>query len=350
MNKNFCAINANKKNGIFYLFSALLIVMLMILGSKLGSTEIAFKDVLEVLLSKIGIVSDNNINKSVEMIILELRLPRMLLALAVGGGLAICGVAMQAVTQNVLADPYILGVSSGAAFSITIAHLIIPTSAVLLSAFVPAFAFLGAMTAMYLVYQIGGTRSSNQLILAGMAISIMLNAMTNFVIHFLPDSSVLKNITMWMWGSLASARWNNITVPIFASVIVLMFFVYMSRQFNIISLGSETAASLGSDVRKMRKITMLLVAFLTGILIASSGLIGFIGFIIPHAIRMIKGSDHRGLLKRAYVVGGIFLLSMDILARTLLPPREIAVGIFSAFLGGPFFIWLLYIKSKGKKV
>lgn len=338
---------SKKKQTIIYAGSAILMIILMILGCKFGSTAMSFKDTFAVLMGKLGVRELNPELSSISVIVWDLRVPRVILAFVVGGGLAICGVAMQALTQNVLAEPYILGIASGASFCISFATLMFFKTALLLSGLIPVFAFAGAISATYLVYRIGGTGSNSKLILAGMGISIIFNAMTNLVIHFLPPDSSLKNVTMWLWGSLSGARWNNILLPIIVSVMGAIIFTCFGRNFNIISLGNETAANLGVDVKKMRRYTMIGISILTGILISSSGLIGFIGFIVPHTIRMTQGADHKYLFKNTFLAGGIFLVAMDIVARTMLAPREIAVGIFSALCGGPFFIWLLYRKNNG---
>ena len=340
-------MNRGNKQTRIYLVALLLFILLAIIGCKLGGINVTFKEVFDVFADKLGLSKLNSEASQMDMIIWNLRVPRIMLAFVVGGGLAICGVAMQALTQNVLAEPYILGVASGASFTVVLANLLFFSNTVLLNTLIPGFAFVGAIIATYLVYQIGGVGSNNKLILAGMAISIIFNALSSLLIHFLPSNSSLKNITMWMWGSLAGARWDNIMIPTIVSILGVIIFTCLGTNFNLISLGNETATTLGVDVKKMRMYVMIIISILTGILISVSGLIGFIGFIIPHVVRMIRGADHKMLFKVAFLGGGIFLVSMDILARTILAPREIAVGVFSALCGGPFFIWLLYKNTKG---
>ena len=285
-------MNRGNKQTRIYLVALLLFILLAIIGCKLGGINVTFKEVFDVFADKLGLSKLNSEASQMDMIIWNLRVPRIILAFVVGGGLAICGVAMQALTQNVLAEPYILGVASGASFTVVLANLLFFSNTVLLNTLIPGFAFVGAIIATYLVYQIGGVGSNNKLILAGMAISIIFNALSSLLIHFLPSNSSLKNITMWMWGSLAGARWDNIMIPTIVSILGVIIFTCLGTNF-------------------------------------------------------IRGADHKMLFKVAFLGGGIFLVSMDILARTILAPREIAVGVFSALCGGPFFIWLLYKNTKG---
>lgn len=259
---------------------------------------------------------------------------------------------MQALTQNVLADPYVLGVSSGASAMVSLSFLIFGGTAVI-SYITPVFAFAGALLAMFLVYGIGmisGNSSTNNLILTGMAISVILNAASNFIITLLPNAFIMESAAMWLWGSLSGARWYNIAIPILVSVISLITLSIAGDRFDLLSLGEETAITLGVSTKKIRRFTIITVSLLIGTIISASGLIGFVGFIIPHTCRIIFGSKNRKLMIFSYIIGGIFLAWMDILSRTLLAPKEIAVGIFSAFCGGPFFIYLLYRKNKTGRI
>ncbi len=337
------------------LFSILLVST--VAGIIFGAVDLSLADIGEIIRGKLAGTQIDSVPGYAVNIVWELRFPRALLAVAVGGGLAICGAAMQSITQNVLAEPYILGVSSGASAMVALAYYVrlgvslfrvIPESSA-----VSMFAFAGAMLSLLLVYSIGMTGrsgSGNHLVLAGMAVSVILNAVTNFIIAMLPNESALKNVTMWMWGSLAGARWSNVTLPIVVSVAGLLFFSTFSNSYNLMSLGNETAVSLGTNVRQMKRITLFVLSLMTGIFVASCGLIGFIGFIIPHIVRMVAGADHRKLFPYSYLCGAAFLSSMDIISRTLLAPREMAVGIFSAFCGGPFFVFLLFRRTKRVKI
>ena len=274
------------------------------------------------------------------------------MAIAAGGGLAVAGAAMQAVTQNVMADPYILGASSGAsaavAFTFVIGGVFAQSSSV-----ISVFAFAGAILALLLVYSVGmvgSAGSTSRLVLAGMAISVILTAATQFFVSIAPDAYTVRNITAWTMGSLSSARWTTIGFPSFGAIAGSLVFIYFGRAFNLLSQGDDTATSLGLNVKSIKRLTIIVTAFITGAVVSVGGVIGFIGFIIPHIVRILIGSDHRRVFPLSFLVGGLFLMWMDVLARTIIAPKELPVGIFTAFCGGPFFIWLLYRKNRYGKM
>ena len=219
-------------------------------GILLGSADLNVSTVIDAIKLKLFGIENEELKRSAISIVWELRLPRVLLALAAGGGLAVAGAAMQSVTQNVMADPYILGASSGASAAVGLAFVIggsFSTSTTAIS----AFAFGGSMLSLLLVYSvgmIGNTGSGNRLVLAGMAVSVILTAATQFFISIAPDTYTVRNITSWTMGSLTSARWNNIAIPFIGSVVGSCFFMFMSRAYNLLSQGDETATSLGVDV------------------------------------------------------------------------------------------------------
>lgn len=345
-------INSRLITSAIFVLIVIFAVITVLIGVSCGSKNINMADCFHIILSKIfNFDLDESLSRDVT-ILWNMRMPRMLLALAAGGGLALGGCAMQALTQNVLADPYVLGVSSGASAMVSLSFLIFGGTAVI-SYITPVFAFTGALLAMFLVYGIGmisGNSSTNNLILTGMAISVILNAVSNFIITMLPNAFIMESAAMWLWGSLSGARWYNIGFPIFVSLISLIALSVAGDRFDLLSLGEETAITLGVSTKKIRRFTIITVSLLIGAIISASGLIGFVGFIIPHTCRIIFGSKNRKLMIFSYIIGGIFLAWMDILSRTLLAPKEIAVGIFSAFCGGPFFIYLLYRKNKTGRI
>lgn len=347
-----------KKKDSGWFLAALLVVLLgalavsIVSGVFLGSANMDGKTVIDVLLMKLFGREAPGLNKAAVSIVWELRLPRVLLAIAVGGGLAVAGAAMQAVTTNVMADPYILGASSGASAAVALAFFLGGTIAHS-GVFIPTFAFGGAMLALILVYAIGmtgGSASSNRLVLAGMAISVILTAVTHFFISMAPDEHTARSITSWTMGSLATARWDNIGFPVLSTLIGSLAFILISRAFNLLSQGDETAVSLGVNVHLLKRVTIILVSLITGAAVSSGGVIGFVGFIIPHIVRMLLGADHRRVFPFSYLIGGLFLMWMDVLARTVIAPKELPIGVFTAFCGGPFFVWLLFRKKRpGKK-
>lgn len=317
-------------------------------GILLGSADLTLGAVVDVLKLKLLGMENPELRRSAVSIVWELRLPRVLLAIAAGGGLAVAGAAMQAVTQNVLADPYILGASGGASAAVAFTF-VLGGSAAASGAVVSAFAFGGAMLSLLLVYSlgmIGSAGSGSRLVLSGMAVSVILNAATQFFVSIAPDAYTVRSITAWTMGSLANARWNTLAVPLAGSVAGSLLLMFMARAYNLLSQGDETAAGLGVNVKRIKRLTIITVSFVTGVIVAAGGVIGFVGFIIPHIVRILVGSDHRRVFPLSFFIGGLFLMWMDVLARTLLAPKELAVGIFTAFCGGPFFVWLLYRKNK----
>lgn len=339
---------ADERTGQIKSIVCLLIVIILLLvsilaGILIGSTDLSASTVFDVLKLKLFGIENSSLTSSSTYIIWNLRLPRAILAIAAGGGLAICGAAMQAITQNVLAEPYILGVSSGASAMVSLAFFLggfFMNSALITQ----LFAFCGALFAMALVYSVGVVKngsSNTRLVLAGMAVSIILNAVSQFCIT-MSSAQTSRSISMWMMGSLAEARWENIAIPLVASLVGLCFFCANARAYDLISLGDETAISMGVNTVSLKKWSMLMVAFVTGVIVSCCGIIGLVGFVVPHTVRLLVGSNHRRLLPLSFLVGCVFLVWMDVLARYVMAPQEVPIGIFTAFCGGPFFIWLLY--------
>ena len=318
------------------------------LACMLGSSGIPFNRVIAVLGNKLFGIESSTITSSDIYIVWNLRFPRAMLAFAVGGGLAVAGAVMQSITRNVMADPYVLGISSGALAFVSIGYLLGGALA-RPKWFIPSLAFLGALSALALVFAIGGISNSSspaKLVLSGMAVSITLNAVAQYCIYHQSNTSGASSIVNWMMGSLGGARWDNIAIPCFGCIIGAFFFIYHARAFDLIALGDETAIILGTNTRAIKKIAMLVVAVICGLSVASCGIIGLVGFMIPHAVRFLIGTNHKRAFPLAYTVGGIFLILMDILARVALAPSEIPIGVFTALCGGPYFIWLLK-KKKG---
>lgn len=266
--------------------------------------------------------------------------------------MAVAGAAMQSVTQNVLAEPYILGVSGGASAAVAIAF-VIGGSLSSSTSFVSICAFLGSMLSLILVYSVGmvgSAGSGSRLVLSGMAVSVILTAATQFFISIAPDTYTVRNITSWTMGSLSSARWDNLAIPFIGSLLGSCIFMLTARAYNILSQGDETAISLGVNVNAIKKMTIVVVSLITGVIVAAGGTIGFVGFIVPHIVRSLVGADHRRVFPLSFIFGSLFLMWMDVLARTLFSPKELPVGIFTAFCGGPFFIWLIYRKNKNGRI
>jgi len=275
-------------------------------------------------------------------IVWEIRFPRVLLGGLVGAGLAVVGATMQALVRNPLADPYLLGVSSGASLGAV---------AVILFGFswfgifsLSIAAFLGALLAFGAVYILalhGGRLTTGRLILSGVAVAYVFAALTNFLIYNADDGEEVKSVIFWMLGGLGGARWDYLGLPALALALGTLYLTMQARALNALSVGEETAATLGVDTSRFRRQILALTSLLTGTLVAVSGGIGFVGLMLPHILRLLVGADHRRLLPVAALAGAIFLIWVDVLARVIVAPQELPIGIITALLGAPFFIWLM---------
>lgn len=275
-------------------------------------------------------------------IIWEIRFPRVLLGGLVGGGLALVGATMQALVRNPLADPYLLGVSSGAglgAVSVLLLGLA-PFGIYSLS----LAAFLGALAASTCVYVLAsqpGQFTTGRLILGGVAVSYVFSALTNFLIYKAPAGEQARDAMFWMLGGLGGARWNQLALPALAVVMAMALLVPHARTLNVLAVGEEGAATLGVDPNRIRRQGFVLTSLVTGVLVALSGGIGFIGLMVPHIARLCVGADHRRLLPVAALTGAIALIWADVLARTIVAPQELPIGIITSLVGAPFFMWLM---------
>ncbi len=257
--------------------------------------------------------------------------------------LRLVGAAIQALVKNSIADPYILGVSSGASVG--------ATSVILLGAFsifgvyaLSVAAFLGAVVAVTVVFflaRVGGRTSVMRLLLAGIAVSMILSAMTNFILMMSKDQGGIQAVMHWMLGSLAGAKWSNILIPAVVLIVVFLLLMFSYRQLNALLLGEETATTMGVNVEYFRVFIISIVSLLTGVVVAVSGSIGFVGLIVPHIVRMLVGSNYKVVLPFSAVVGAIFIIWADLGARVAIAPEEMPIGIITALCGGPFFIWML---------
>ena len=277
-------------------------------------------------------------------IVWSLRLPRVVLALAVGGGLAVVGVAMQALVRNPLAEPYILGASSGASAGAALFLLGFLPSAVSKTVSMPVAAVAGAWLAVGAVFAVarrGPSLSTTRLLLAGVAMSALLGSVTAFVTYASPEPDKLRAVLFWLLGSLTRARWERVVAPVVVSLGALGILWALARPLDLLTTGEEPAAALGVPVERLKRVLVALAAVVTGVLVASSGVIGFVGLIVPHAVRLTAGATHRRLVPLAFAGGALFLLLADLAARTVLPGQEVPVGVLTAICGVPFFLALL---------
>ena len=294
------------------------------------------KDVYSVILYKVFGIGDPEVYGVGAMsdIVWFIRLPRILLATAVGMGLAVAGVVMQAIVKNPIADPYILGISSGASLGATVA-IFLGVGAVFGSNSIGICAFIGAFLISVLVQitaNIGGRANSVRLLLAGTALGSVCSAFSNFVVYIAGDRDGIQTVTFWLMGSLAGAKWENLAVIIPCVFIATLFFCTQSRILNMMLLGDEVSITLGTDL---------------GFVVYSAGIIGFVGLIIPHVVRMFFGTDHKKMLPLSALSGSIFLIWADVASRIIIPKSEVPIGILVSMIGAPCFIYLLVRRSYG---
>ena len=340
-------------------FIAVLLILLfissIILGISFGAVDIPPYDVYRVFLYKVFGIKIGNLdeilNSTLFDIIWGVRMPRVLLGAFAGMALAMVGVIMQATIQNPLGDPYILGLSSGASLGATFS-ILIGFSGVLSSFGAPLGAFLGALMASIFVYflaRIGGRITPFKMILAGMVISSICSSLTSLIIFLSKDNEGIRTVNFWMMGSLAGAEWSNIVLPIAISVIPLIYFFTQYRNLNLMVLGDETSITLGLNIEKHRKIYMILSSLITGVIVSVCGTIGFVGIMIPHIVRLIFGTDHKTLLPFSALVGAIFLIWADVIARCAINNMELPIGIIPSVIGAPFLLWLMVKGTREKE-
>jgi len=287
--------------------------------------------------------TENEAIKTTSVILLQVRLPRVFLGFLVGVCLASVGVALQALLRNPLADPYVLGVSSGAALGVAVAVLFGIGATVLAFSLLPVCGFLGGLVALLVVYRMAATYDRlpiHSVLLAGVILNAIFSALIMFITSIMePNRSF--GMMAWLMGSLTAPAYPALAaLSVYLSAGLFLLFKQV-RVLNILALGEEPARSLGIDTERAKRVIFLVSALLTGAVVSVSGMIGFIGMIIPHAVRLVVGADHRLLLPASALVGGIFLMVADTMARTFFVPSEVPVGIITALAGGPFFVYLL---------
>ncbi|HCE2681733.1 iron ABC transporter permease [Vibrio parahaemolyticus] len=314
-----------------------------------GPMNISFTDSLRGLIGE-----HSELAPHIQLVINEIRLPRTILCMFIGAILAICGVVMQGLFRNPLAEPGIIGVSAGAAlggaFAIVVFAEFSQNHPQLMNlAALPLFAFLGGALTTVLVYWLGTNKfgtSVTIMLLAGVAISALSGAAIGFL-NFSADDQMLRDLTLWSMGSLAGANWAGIGLSSVTLVVLLFWFHKKAMSLNALLLGESEARHLGVPVQKLKRQLILLSAVGVGVTVSICGAIGFIGLVIPHLGRMLAGPDHRTLLPISALLGALLLTCADMIARVLLAPAELPVGIVTALIGAPFFIYLLF-QQRGK--
>ena len=323
-----------------------------LLGLFIGSADMNIKDILGILLKNItGQESFYNGPKNIEMIIWNIRLPRVLIALLVGAALALSGAAFQGLLQNPLADPYTIGVSSGASvgavivlfFNIEIAlfgYFTLPLVAILFS-FITLFIVFGITKAASVTY------ANETIILSGIIMNSFIGAVVSLIIA-LSSGDQMREVLNWLMGSVAMKNWGHFSILIPFFILGSSIILYHYRELNGLALGDQAAQYSGIDVKRKKIIIITAAALLTGAAVSVSGAIGFVGLVIPHLVRLISGADHRHLLPLSMIIGGGYLVLADLIARTIINPQELPIGVITALIGAPVFAMLL-IKERIKR-
>jgi iron complex transport system permease protein len=322
--------------------AGVLVLASVLAGVTMGSEPVPFAEVMRVFGSRLGLSAPAS--DTADRIVWLLRLPRVLMALTVGGGLALVGVAMQALVRNPLAEPYVLGLSSGAAAGASLFYLGFLPPLLSQALTLPLAAFLGSLLVMVLVYLVAraeGYVSVTRLLLAGVAFSSLMGSVAALVTLASPDPNRVRTVLFWLLGSLNGTRWEGLPLPLAATLAGLLVLMGLGRTLDALLLGEEPAAHLGIPVEATKRVLILLSALLTGLLVATTGAIGFVGLIVPHAVRTVAGVVHRQVLPLSLLTGALFLLWADLVARTLLPSQDLPVGIVTALCGVPFFLLLI---------
>lgn len=329
-----------------YAGGPLVLIATILAAVGLGPVSIAPSTIARILVSHIpfvGSLAHADWTHAENAIIWQVRMPRILLGALVGAGLSLAGTGIQALVRNSLADPYILGVSSGASVGATLV--------ILFGAFasfgpwaLSGAAFLGAFLAIVLVFslaQVGGRIATTRLLLSGIVMSLVLGALTNIILISAPDNRTVHDALFWLMGSLVGASWTQLPIVAVAVVAAFVYLMLQSRSLNLMLLGDETASTLGLNIHAFRKGLVLCISLLTGVLVAASGAIGFVGLMIPHLVRLLVGPEHKRVLPISLFLGAIFMVWADVAARLVVAPEELPIGVVTALIGGPFFIWLL---------
>ncbi|MEU0931740.1 iron ABC transporter permease [Embleya sp. NPDC005971] len=318
-------------------------------GLLVGSVPVPWSETWRILAHRIGGDAwvQPSWSRAHDLIIADTRLPRVLLAAVVGATLAVVGMVIQAIVRNPLAGPDVLGVSSGAATGAVLVMRwgVASVGGLSLGALtLNAAAFAGGLITLLVVFSVarsGGRVTAVRLVLAGVAVSAVLSSLTSLLVLTSPDPQLAAQVLFWTLGGFGSARWTLLLVPALALAIGLVVLLLQARNLNLLLAGEESAAALGLDVQRFRQGMFLLAAVLTGVVVAVSGVIGFVGLMLPHVVRLLVGADHRRALPVAALLGAVFAICADLVARTVLAPQELPVGIVTSLVGGPFFVWLL---------
>lgn len=338
-------MKVKRKIGFWGGIGLILLLISVIISLSIGTAKLSLAHVWSILFQQIPLVGHyvtGDWAESTEQIILKVRLPRVVLAILVGACLSLAGAGFQGVLRNPLADPYILGVSSGAAVGAAFVILLGLQSTLFGLWTIPIVAFTTALISLLIVLRLANVQGKYQLetiILSGVVVSAFLSSFVSLMVSL--SDKVVNQIVFWLMGSLAMQGWSFIVVLIPYLLIGFFVLLFYSKHLNLFALGENEAAHLGVNVKRTRLIILIVSTFITAAAVSIVGTIGFVGLVVPHLVRLIVGPDYRVIIPVTAVVGALYVLWADTLARTLLSPTEIPLGVVTAFLGAPFFGYLL---------
>ncbi|KQU35070.1 MULTISPECIES: FecCD family ABC transporter permease [Nocardiaceae] len=319
--------------------SALLVLSIGV-AVTIGPANVSVPDVYRVILTHMGIGS-SGVSRIQDGIVWELRLPRTLLAAVCGAGLALCGAIMQSLLRNPLADPFVLGISSGASTgAVLVAVLGVGGGALSLSTGAFAGALLSFVLVMLLAAGAGG--GNDRVVLAGVAGTQLFSALTSFIVISSADAEQTRGVLFWLLGSLSGADWSDVVLCGSVALLGMVVCLFNTSALDAFTFGHDAAASLGVPVKWVRILLLVITALITASLVSAAGAIGFVGLVLPHAARFLVGARHRRLLPTTVVIGAIFMVWVDTIARTLFAPQEIPVGVVTALIGVPAFALILF--------
>jgi len=325
-----------------------LLVLVVLMSLAWGAVEMSLLQAVSILGAQIGLDLPWSYTPSQEGVLLSIRLPRAIQGASVGGALAIAGATMQGLFRNPLADPQLIGVSGGAALA-AVATIVLggavlgATSGLAFQLALPVAAFIGGGLATLVVYRISnlsGRTVVATMLLAGIAIQSIATAGIGALI-FMADDTQLRTLNYWLLGSLAGGTWDAVLPTLLFVAGPMLVIPLYARPLNAFLLGESEAGHVGIDVERMKRILVSLVALAAGAAVAASGIIGFVGLIVPHILRLVVGADHRLVLPGSVLLGGALLIGADLVARTIVVPAELPIGVVTSLIGGPFFIWLI---------
>ena len=326
----------------------ILLVVIVILAVTIGSVSIPFPTIIAILLSKLPWMDMSPTwSGTLETIIFDIRLPRVVLAGLVGAALATAGATYQGLFRNPLADPYLIGVAQGAALGAVIGFLIPPAWHSLGFGIIPLLAFCGAVVSTAVVYnlaRVGKTIPATTLILAGVAISALLASVVSYLV--ISSGEKIHGIMFWLMGSFSLSQWSEVIIALPYVILGVTIISLYARPLNLVQLDEEQAQQLGINVERLKLILLIAATLITAAAVSFVGIIGFVGIIVPHTVRLIWGVDHRFLLPLSVLTGAVFLILADMIARTVMAPTEIPIGVITALCGAPFFLYLLKRRKK----